>query len=200
MRLFFLSARNAALAALATAFLATALPGALTAQTDFYNLDKDRPLRVEDAYTTKRYAFERKGSPLTLAQDRDGTVRYRPELELKYGLLPGLDVSAGAKLGADRPALGETRRVDTELELSSLLNLTVETRWLPALGFRVTGHVPVEGDHGTTVELRGIATRTLGGPVRAHGCAAARWATTQPSGGGPASPSTTSFPSNTPCC
>lgn len=156
------------LAAVATALLAMSLPGAVASQTDFYNLDKDRPLRVEDAYASKRYAFELKGSPLTLSQDRDRTLRYRPELELKYGLLPGLDVSAGAKLGADRPAMGGTRRADTELELSSLLNLTVETRWLPALGVRVTGHVPLEGDHGTTVELKGMATRTLGGPIRAH--------------------------------
>jgi hypothetical protein len=148
--------------------MALAVPGTVVSQTDFYNLDKDRPLRVEDAYTTKRYAFELKGSPLTLSQDRDRTVRYRPELELKYGLLPGLDVSAGIKGGADRRTMGGTRRVDTELELSSLLNLTVETRWLPALGFRATGHLPLEGDHDTTVELRGIATRTLFGPVRAH--------------------------------
>lgn len=160
--------RNMAVAALATSLLATAIPDAAASQTDFYNLDKDRPLRVEDAYATKRYAFELKGSPLTLSQDRDRTLRYRPELELKHGLLPGLEVSAGAKLGADRPAVGGTQRIDTDLELSSLLNLTVETRWLPALAVRVTGHLPLEGDHGSTVELRGLASRTIGGPVRAH--------------------------------
>jgi hypothetical protein len=140
----------------------------LAAQTDFYNLDKERPLRVEDAYATKRYAFELKLAPLTLSQTTDRTVEYRPEIELKHGLLPGLDVSAGVKTGAVRPADGGTRRADTELELSSLLNLTTETRYLPALGLRVTGHLPLEGDHGTTVELRALATRSLAGPVRAH--------------------------------
>jgi hypothetical protein len=159
---------NGGVAALAAALLIPIAPAVAPAQTDFYNLDKDRPLRVEDAYATKRYAFELKMSPLTLSQARDRTLQYRPSIELKHGLLPGLDVSAGVKLGVDRPALGGTTRSDTELELSSLLNLTTETRWLPALGLRVTGHLPLEGDHGSSVELRGLATRSLGGPVRAH--------------------------------
>jgi hypothetical protein len=148
--------------------LTVGAPAPASAQTDFYNLDKGRPLRVEDAYATKRYAFELKASPLTLSQMSDGTVRYRPEVELKHGLLPGLEVSAGVKLGLDRPPGGGTDRADTELELSSLLNLTTETRWMPALGVRATGHVPVEGDHGSTLELRGLATRSIAGPVRAH--------------------------------
>jgi hypothetical protein len=152
----------------AAVLLAAVPPAHATAQTDFYNLDKDRPLRVEDAYATKRYAFELKASPLTLSQTRGGTVLYRPEVELKHGLLPGLDVSAGLKFGADRPPVGDTERADSELELSSLLNLTTETRWLQALDVRVTGHVPLEGDHGSTVELKGLATRSIAGPVRAH--------------------------------
>jgi hypothetical protein len=156
------------LAAAAALLLSGVLSAPACAQTDFYNLDKGRPLRVEDAYATKRYAFELKASPLTLSQTGDGTVRYRPEIELKHGLLPGLELSAGLKFGMDRPALGGTARADTELELSSLLNLTTETRWMPALGVRVTGHLPLEGDHGSTLELRGLATRSIGGPVRAH--------------------------------
>jgi hypothetical protein len=161
--------RHPIAAAGAAFLLATALPATAGAQTDFYNLDKDRPLRVEDAYATKRFAFELKASPLTISQTRDRTVRYRPEVELKHGLLPGLDISAGVKFGVDRPAeAGRTDRADTELELSSLLNLTTETRWMPALGVRVTGHLPLEGDEGRTVELRGLATRALAGPVRAH--------------------------------
>jgi hypothetical protein len=155
-------------AGLAALLTAHAVPNTATAQTDFYNLDKDRPLRVEDAYATKRYAFELKASPLSLAQARDRTLRYRPELELKHGLLAGLEVSAGVKTGVDRPAQGDTRRADTELELSSLLNLTTETRTLPALGVRVIGHIPLEGDGPTLVEVRGLLTRSVAGPVRAH--------------------------------
>ncbi len=161
--------RIVAPAAIALGLLAGAAPVNRTAaQTDFYNLDKGRPLRVEDAYATKRYAFEAKLAPLDLFQTRDGTVHYRPELELKHGLLPGLEVSAGVVVGAVRTPMDGTRAADTELELSSLLNLSTETRWLPALGLRVTGHIPLEGDHGSTLELRALATRSLFGPVRAH--------------------------------
>jgi hypothetical protein len=163
-----MSIRRVALPIIAAGLVAAASPGTAPAQTDFYNLDKDRPLRVEDAYATKRYAFELKMSPLTLSQVRDGTLQYRPALELKHGLLPGLDVSAGLKLGVDRSSARGTERSDTELELSSLLNLTTETRWLPALGLRVTGHLPVEGDEPRSLQLRGLATRSIRGPVRAH--------------------------------
>jgi hypothetical protein len=158
-----------AAAGLAVALLATGLPAGVAAQTDFYNLDKDRPLRVEDAYATKRYAWEWKAAPLTLSQLRDGTVRYQPSLELKHGLLPGLEFSAGAGLDVRRTPPHDARRASTELELSSLLNLTTETRWLPALGVRLTGHVPLEGeDEGLSLEVKGLATRSLGGPWRAH--------------------------------
>ncbi len=160
--------RTVVLAAATAVVLAAAGPGDLRAQTDFYNLDKGRPLRVEDAYGTKRYAFELKVSPLTLSQGPDRIVRYQPNVEIKHGILPGLDVSAGLGLGVERPGEDGTRRTDTELELASLLNLTTETRRLPALAVRLTGHLPLEGDHGRTLELRGIATRSLAGPVRGH--------------------------------
>ncbi len=155
-------------AAVAATVVMGSVPGTAWAQTDFYNLDKDRPLRVEDAYATKRYAFELKMAPLTLAQTRDGTIQYRPSVEVKHGLLPGLEVAAGLHLAADRRPTGEPRQAYTQLELTSLLNLTTETRWLPALGVRVTGHIPVEGENASTVEVRGLATRSLLGPVRAH--------------------------------
>jgi hypothetical protein len=155
-------------AAMAAALVIAALPAGAWAQTDFYNLDKDRPLRVEDAYATKRYAFELQVAPLTLAQTHDGTLQYRPSIELKHGILPGWDVAAGVKLAADRPLPGEQRRAHTQLELTSLLNLTTETRWLPALGVRVTGHIPLEGESASALEVRGLATRSLFGPVRAH--------------------------------
>lgn len=145
--------------------LGTAAPAA--AQTDFYNLDKNRPLRVEDAYATKRYAFEWQFAPLELSETPGGLLRYAPSLELKHGLLPGLEVSAGTNLNVERFA-GETTTGFGDVELSALLNLFIESRTLPAVGVRATGHIPVEGDHETTFELRGLATRGLFGPVRLH--------------------------------
>lgn len=36
----------------------------LAAQTDYYNTDAGRPVQVEDAYATERYAFEMKLAPV----------------------------------------------------------------------------------------------------------------------------------------
>ncbi len=140
----------------------------LAAQTDFYNLDKHRPLRVEDAFATKRWAFELQASPLTLSQDRgEDLLRFRPSLELKHGLLPGLDVSVGTHAEVDRVG-GETSTGLGTVELSSRANLWVESATLPAVGTRVTGHVPTDSDESAWIEVRAMATRGLFGPVRAH--------------------------------
>lgn len=139
----------------------------LAGQTDFYNLDKDRPLRVEDAYATKRWAFELQASPLTLSQDREGVLRYAPSVELKHGLLPGVEVSAGSHLELERIG-GETSSSLGSLELSSLANLWVESGALPATGVRLTGHLPLESDGSGWAEIRALATRGLVGRWRAH--------------------------------
>jgi hypothetical protein len=140
----------------------------LEAQTDFYNLDKNRPLRVEDAFATKRWAFELQASPLTLSQDRGSDLlRFSPALELKYGLLPGVDVSVGTHLELDRVS-GSTSTGLGTIELSSRANLWVESATLPAVGTRVTGHVPTDSDESGWLEVRLMATRGLFGPVRGH--------------------------------
>jgi hypothetical protein len=151
------------------------------AQTDFYNLDKDRPARIEDAYTSKRYAFEVQGSPLTLSDRRGNGLCYTPAVELKHGVLPGMELSAGVNVAASRTDQGTHFQLG-DLELSGLVNLTVETWRLPALGLRVTGHIPLHADAGSSVEVKGIATRGIAGPVRVHvngagilGDAAERW-------------------------
>lgn len=150
----------------AVAFLAAVLASPAVAQTDYYNLDKGRPLRVEDAYATERYAFELQLSPLTLS-GASGVLVYRPSLELKYGLLPGMEVSAGIEPRVTRRD-GETSGSAGEVEISTLYNLNSETLGIPALAVRVTGHVPLEEGESPSLELKGVLTRVLGGPVRTH--------------------------------
>lgn len=156
------------LRAFATALLvSTVTAGSGRAQTDFYNLDKNRPLRVEDAHATKRWAFELQAAPLALSWDRDGGVRYRPAMELKHGVLPGVELSAGWTPEIRRSG-AITRTAAGELEASALANLWVEGSVLPAAALRVTLHTPLEGEHPSSVEVKGIVTRTVAGPVRAH--------------------------------
>jgi hypothetical protein len=158
--------------AVAIAAAVLLMPATAEAQTDFYNLDHGRPLRVEDAYTTKRWAFELQVSPFSLSQERSGALRFAPSIELKHGLLPGLEVSVA--LGAENVREGsESSLTFEDVEASALLNLWVEGPRIPAAGIRVTGSVPTTSDRSSALEVRGILTRGLVGPVRGHLNAAA---------------------------
>jgi hypothetical protein len=136
-------------------------------QTDFYNLDHGRPLRVEDAYTTKQGAFEFQISPISLSQDRGGALRFSPTLELKHGLFPGVELSLGTGIESVREG-SETDRSLGDVEISSLVNLWVEGAALPAAAVRITGRLPMESERSSGAEVRGILTRGLTGPLRAH--------------------------------
>lgn len=160
-------ASTAALVVCALALAAATLtPDPAVAQTDYYNLDKSRPLRVEDAYASERYAFELQLSPLTLSGSPD-VLFYEPSLELKYGVLAGMELSAGVEGSVTRRDGNTDGRLGV-IELSALYNLNSETLGIPALGIRVTGHVPVDDQENTSLELKGILTRVLGGSWRAH--------------------------------
>jgi hypothetical protein len=157
--------------------LLLAVPAA--AQTDFHNLDKDRPLRVEDAFAGKLRGLELKVSPLDWSRLGTGDWTLSPQLELKAGLLPGVEASVGLHPSIRRLD-GSTSREAGSAEFSALANLWAEGPRLPAAAIRVTGHLPLErgadpagpdpaGEaHGSHAELRGILTRSLGGPFRAH--------------------------------
>jgi hypothetical protein len=155
------------------ALSALATPGAAQGQTDFYNLDKDRPFRVEDALPGKLRALEFKFSPIDYARLGGGQWSMTPQLELKAGILPGVDVSAGYHPTFRRlESEGGTQSEGGSLELSALASLWIEGPRLPAAALRVTSHIPTAGsadrDHAAYTEVRGILTRSLGGPIRAH--------------------------------
>ena len=175
--------RASSLAPLASLFVIGGLLASspASAQTDFYNLDKDRPLRVEDAYAGKLRGLELKVSPFDFSRLGTGRWEMEPQVELKAGILPGFEVSAGL-----HPTLrrldGRTESNAGSAEFSALANLWMEGPRFPAAALRVTAHLPVdrgsaglahEEDHGSYGEVRGILTRSLGGPFRAHLNAAA---------------------------
>jgi hypothetical protein len=131
------------------------------AQTDYYNTDTGRPLRIEDAYATERYSLDLHLAPLTIARSRGGDYRWSVEPELAYGLLPRTQVELGVPVvwqaGGDSP-LGLAG-----VQLSALHNFNVETRTFPALGIRAGVLLPVgplapEQGHAT---VQGMATRTF---------------------------------------
>jgi hypothetical protein len=153
--------RNCTLAACAAAG-AVALPA--YAQTDYYNTDRGRPITVEDAYATERYAFELQLAPVRLERSRGGVYHWGIEPELAYGLLPRTQVEIGFPLlYSDLGSSGRQTGL-AGIDLSLLHNLNVETATLPAFGLAADLLAPVGGlaPDKAYASAKAIATRTLG--------------------------------------
>ncbi|MGQ0650505.1 MAG: hypothetical protein ACT4P7_23445 [Gemmatimonadaceae bacterium] len=126
------------------------------AQTDYYNLDAGRPLRVQDALVIERHAFEWQMAPLlaTGAPGRGFTLTVEPEVA--WGILPRTQVEVGLPLvlEPDPGAAG--------IDVSVLHALNAETITWPALAVSLVALLPA-GPHGpsrTFTEVGVIATRT----------------------------------------
>src|SRR5687768_12344010 len=119
---------------LAAGCFLSAAPAA--AQTDYFNTDSGRPLTIEDAYPTERYAFELQLAPLRLERSRGGLYRWSVEPEIAYGILPRTHVEVGAPVSYTDA--GSKRAGLAGIEIAMLHNLNTETR-IPA--FAVAGDV-----------------------------------------------------------
>lgn len=159
---FHLRSPTLVLQAVTVIVLGVTLPAASNAQTDYYNTDKGRPITIEDAYATERYAFELQVAPLRLERSRGGLYRWGVEPELTYGILPRTHLEIGAPL-AYLDVGSENRSGLAGLNISLLHNLNVETTSLPALGFSADVLMPVGGLAGdrTYASIKGIVTRTI---------------------------------------
>jgi len=143
------------------------LPAA--AQTDYYNTDAGRPITVEDAYPTERYAFELQLAPVRLERSRGGIYNWSVEPELAYGILPRTHVELAAPISYVDIGGGARRSGLAGLELSVLHNLNVETSW-PAFAVAAEGLFPLgslayDDAYGT---LKGIMTSTYFSWARFH--------------------------------
>lgn len=133
------------------------MPAATTAQTDYYNLERGRPLTVEDPYPTERYALELQLAALRLERPKPGVWRWSWVPEFAYGLAPRLQVELGAPFGYT-DAVGERRFELEGLEGGVLYQLLWESQRTPAIGVAVDAGAPREGP--ATATLRVLATRT----------------------------------------
>lgn len=142
------------------ALLACAVVPAARAQTDYYNTDRGRPLRTEDAYPVERRAFEIQAAPLRLERLGAGAYNWGFEPEFAYGIAPRTHVEVGVPL-AFIDAAGASRSGITGLHVSMLHNLNVETS-IPALAVAASAALPVGGlaSDETFFSVTGIATRT----------------------------------------
>ncbi|MBA2632547.1 MAG: transporter [Chloroflexi bacterium] len=150
-------------ASLATLF-GFIVPATAAAQTDYYNTDLGRPVVIEDAYPTERYAFELQLAPVRLERSGGGVYTWGIEPEIAYGILPRTHVEVGAPLafidaGGDAQEFGLAG-----IDLSVLHNLNTETAGLPAFGIAAGVLLPV-GEFAPDrayPSAKAIATRTFG--------------------------------------
>jgi hypothetical protein len=143
-------------------FVLLLLAAPAAAQKDYYNLDKNRPVRIEDAYATERYALEVKVAPLRLERESGGVYNWGFDPEFSYGILPRTSIEIGFPFEiVDRGEDGRSSGL-SGIELSAFHNLNIETRGLPAFGVRGSMVAPVGGRSGDGIypSLTGIATRS----------------------------------------
>jgi hypothetical protein len=132
------------------------------AQKDYFNLDKNRPVRIEDAYATERYALEVKVAPLRLERERGGVYHWGVDPEIAYGILPRTSVELGFPLAIIDGGADGRRAGLAAIEFSAFHNLNIETLTLPAMGIRGDLVLPVgnlAGD-GTYASVSALATRS----------------------------------------
>src|SRR5919109_166308 len=84
--------------AVGAAVAASLLTHPAVAQTDYYNTDAGRPIRIEDAYPVERRAFEIQAAPLRLERARGGLYHWGIEPELAFGILPRTQIEVGFPL------------------------------------------------------------------------------------------------------
>lgn len=139
-----------------------AFPVSLAAQTDYYNTDAGRPITVEDAYATERYAFELQLAPLRLERSNGGFYTWEVEPEIAYGIFPRTHIEFGVPIAyRDRGPAGKTLGA-AGLDISMLHNLNAETS-IPALGVAGELLLPFGGlaPERAYFSAKGIATRTF---------------------------------------
>ncbi len=145
------------------ALLLVAAASPLAAQKDYFNLDKNRPVRIEDAYATERYALEVKVAPMRLERERGGIYHWGFDPEIAYGILPRTSVEIGFPFSIIDGGEGGRRSGFSGVEISAFHNLNIETRTLPAMAVRgdivfPAGSLAGDGIHPS---LTGIATRSF---------------------------------------
>lgn len=141
--------------------LAHATASVLQAQTDYFNTDAGRPIRVEDAYAIERRAIELQMAPLRLERERAGNYRWGIEPEIAVGLLPRTQFEIGFPMVHAEGPRGTRMTALAGIEMSALYNLNAETS-LPALAIVADVVVPAGplGPNSTIPSLKAIATKT----------------------------------------
>lgn len=169
--------------ALLSAMTTMTLIAPLGAQTGYYNTDRGRPVRIEDAYAIERFSLDVHLGPMTLER-RGGRDAWTVDPELSFGLLPRTQIDLGLPLAIRETEDG--RRVGLGgVDVAALYSLNAETHAWPALGVRAGALLPAGrfGPDEVRPSIQGMATRTFRW-ARVHANLAYTWGTpTRPPAG-----------------
>jgi hypothetical protein len=132
------------------------------AQTDYYNLDRGRPLRVEDALPIERHAFEWQLAPARLSGGRGSGSTLELEPELAWGLWPRTQVELGIPLARLRRG-SSTSLGGAGIDVAILHALNTESTTLPAFALAAHALLPAGplGPSRAIPRFTAIATRTF---------------------------------------
>jgi hypothetical protein len=136
----------------------------LAIASDHNNVDKERPLRFDDAYSIAYRSFEfQNGFRLDTFNQSRPVYNFRSELQ--YGLAKNKDISIGLEpfVSSDSGKL-----IGNVVELSYFEGITREIGNSPAYGYRVDAGLPVSGGTGIEFRLRGILTKSLNHYDKVH--------------------------------
>jgi hypothetical protein len=133
-----------------------------SAQTDYFNTDAGRPIRIEDAYAIERRAIELQVAPLRLERERSGNYKWGVEPEVAFGLFPRTQVEIGFPLVHAEGPRGIRTTALAGIEMSALYNLNAETR-IPALALAADVVIPAGplGPSAAIPTVKAIATKTF---------------------------------------
>jgi hypothetical protein len=161
-RLSALSVLNVLSAMLALASLV--LPTTTQGQTDYYNLDRGRPLRVEDALVIERHAIEWQLAPLRVSGSTGAGSRVALEPEVAWGVWARTQLEVGVPLVRVRES-ARTSFGGAGIDVSILHALNAETVTIPGLALGAHLLVPAGpfGPSRVVPTLSALATRTLSG-------------------------------------
>ena len=153
--------------ALARALACVTVPATVAAQTEYYNLDSNRPLRVEDALPTQRRSWDLQLAPLRL-DVVPAAQRWRLDPKISYGISSFTEIELRVPVLFVRP---HDVNLPTSIGLTSigvgaLRALNTETAHIPALAMAGELLIPAGSlaPPNASYSLKGLATKTM-----AHG-------------------------------
>lgn len=151
-----------------SALVLAAASRAASAQTDYYNLDAGRPLRVEDARVIERHALELQLAPFRVRGARGEGTLLSLEPELAWGALPRTQFEIGFPVEQHRFGARHSTGL-AGIHLAALYALNIESLTLPAFALGARAQLPIgsRAPASPYATVTGVATRTFPG-VRVH--------------------------------